>query len=73
MMFDNGSECNIISKDLVTRLRLEPLKGKIVTRSFGQEEEINIGFVVVELLKENGTIARVRAYVVDSITEAPKV
>ena len=37
------------------------------------EEAIDIGFVVVELLKENGTIARVRAYIVDSITEAQKV
>ena len=73
MMFDKGSKCNIISEDLVARLRLEPLTGKIVTKSFRHEEEINIGFVVVELLKENGTIARVRAYVVDSITEAQKV
>jgi hypothetical protein len=37
------------------------------------EEAIDIGFVVVELLKENGTIARVRAYIVDSITEAKKL
>ena len=73
MMFDKGSKCNIISEDLVARLKLKPLSGKIVTKSFRNEEEINIGFVVVELLKDDGTIARVRAYVLDSITEAQKV
>ena len=32
MMFDKGSKCNIISKDLVARVRLEPLTGKIVKK-----------------------------------------
>ena len=36
-------------------------------------EAIYIEFVVIELLRENGTEALVRAYVVDSITEMKKV
>jgi hypothetical protein len=53
VIFDKGSRCSMISKDLVAKLRLEPLTEKIIIKS----EEINTGFVVVALLKEDSTIA----------------
>ena len=63
----------MISKDLLARLGLEPLKGTIIVKSFKNTDAVNTGFVVIELLKEDGTVALVRAYVADSITEITKV
>jgi hypothetical protein len=45
----------------VARLKLEPQTRKIVRKPFGDTDDINIGFVVVELLKEDGAIVRIRA------------
>ena len=50
------------------KLGLESLKRTIVVRSFMHTEAINTEFVVVELLREDGTVSLVRAYVVDSIS-----
>ena len=63
----------MITKNIVRTLGLESLKRTIVVKSFMHTEAIDTEFVVVELLKEDGTVALVRAYVVDSITEMTKV
>jgi hypothetical protein len=73
IFFDKGSTCSMITKDLIERLGLESLKRIIVVKSFMQTEAINTEFVVVELIREDGTVALVRAYVVDSIMEMTKV
>ena len=67
-MFDEGSKYNMVSKSLVARLKLEPqTEGKI------RKPIENKGLVVVDMLREDGTIARIRAYVVDSITNALEI
>ena len=73
IFYDKGSTCSMITKDLVARLGLDSLKRTIIVKSFMHTEAIDTEFVVVELLKEEGTVALVRAYVVDSITEMTKV
>jgi hypothetical protein len=73
IFFDKGNTCSMITKNIVRRLGLESLKRTIVVKSFMHTEAIYTEFVVVELLKEDGTVALVRAYVVDSITEMTKV
>jgi hypothetical protein len=62
----------MISKGLVARLGLEPLRRKIIVKAFMHTEAIDREFVVIRLLKEDGTVALVRAYIVDSITETTK-
>ena len=63
----------MITKHLVGKLGLESLQKTIIVKSFMHTEAIDTEFVVVELFREDGTEALVRAYVVDSITEMTKV
>jgi hypothetical protein len=68
VMFDGGSIHNMISKTLVARVKLEPqIEGEI------RKPNGNKGLVVVDMPREDGTIAQIRAYVVDSITNAPEM
>ena len=74
IFYDDGSTCSMVTKDLVARLGLTSVKKRIImVKSFRHTESINTELVVLELLKEDGTIARVQAYVVDSITEVRTV
>jgi hypothetical protein len=73
IFFDKGSTCSMITKHLVEKLGLESLQKTIIVKSFMHTEAIGTEFVVIELLRENGTVALVRAYVVDSNTEMTQV
>ena len=70
---DRGSTCSMVTKELVKRLSIESISKSVIVQSFGHQDAIDTEFVVLELLKYDGTVTRIRAYVVDSITEMPKV
>ena len=70
---DKGSTCSMVSRQLVRLLGLESIKKTVVVQSFGHTDSIDTEFVVLELLKQDGSIALIRAYVVDTITTMAKV
>ena len=70
---DKGSTCSMVTKDLVEKLGLESVSKSVVVQSLGHTDCLKTEFVVLEILKNDGTIALVRAYVVDSITNMAKV
>ena len=49
------------------------LKRTLIVQSFRHTEAIDTEYVVVELLKSDGTVAHIRAYAVDRITSMAKV
>ena len=63
----------MVTRELVKTLGIESISKSVIVQSFGHQDIIDTEFVVLELLKYNGDVARIRAYVVDSITEMPKV
>ena len=70
---DKGSTCSMVTKQLVKTLGLESIKKTVVVQSFGHTDSIDTEFVVLELLKQDGTIALIRAYVMESITTMAEV
>ena len=70
---DKGSTCSMVMKALVKRLNLQSLKKTLIVQSFRYTEAIDTKYVVLELLKTDGTVAHIRAYVVDRITSIAKV
>jgi hypothetical protein len=58
---------------LVKRLNLQSLKKTLIVQSFRHTEAIVTDYVVLELLKSDGTVVHIRAYVVDRITSMAKV
>ena len=60
VMFNEGSKYNMVSKSLVARLKLEPQTEGNIRKPIG-----NKSLIVVDMLREDGTTARIRAHVVD--------
>ena len=73
IFFDNGSTCSMIKRALVEALKLETVRRTIVVHSFRHVEALDTEYVVIELLQVDGTVAPVRAYVVDTITSMAAV
>ena len=73
IFFDKGSTCSMVTKSLVERLELEALKRTLIVQSFRHTEAIDTEYVGIELLKTDGTVAHIRAYVVERITSMAKV
>ena len=73
IFFDNGSTCSMIRRALVEALKLETVRRTLVVHSFRHVEALDTEYVVIELLQIDGSVAPVRAYVVDTITSMAKV
>ena len=73
IFFDNGSTCSMIRRALVEALKLETVRRTLVVHSFRHVEALDTEYVVIELLQIDGTVAPVRAYVVDTITSMAEV
>ena len=58
---DKGSTCSMVTKKLVRTLGLESIKKTVVVQSFGHTDSIDTEFVVLELLKQDGTIDLISA------------
>ena len=71
--FDEGSTFTIVTRALVRALNLSKRRKALIVESFGHTEEINTECVVLDLLKSDGSVAQVTAYVVDKITSVAKV
>ena len=70
---DKGSTCSMVTKDLVLELGLESISKSVVVQSLGHTDCLKTEFVVLEILRNDGSIALVRAYVVESITNMARV
>jgi hypothetical protein len=73
IFYDKGSTCTMVTRRLVDSLKINSLKKTLILESFRHTESINSEYVVLELLRTDGTVAQVRAYVVDSITSMAAV
>ena len=73
IFYDKGSTCTMVTRRMKNILGLESIKKAVLVQSFGHEERLDTEFVVLELLQVNGSVAQVRAYVVDSITTMAQV
>ena len=63
----------MVSRKLVDCLRMDSERKTLIVESFGHTDSLNSEYVVLELLQTDGTVAQVRAYVVDSITSMAAV
>ena len=70
---DKGSTCIMVTRRLVDSLKMDSEKKTLIVESFRHTESINFEYVVLELLRIDGTVDQVRAYVVDSITSMAEV
>ena len=73
LFFDKGSTCSMVTKKMVKLMGLESIRRTVVVQSFGHTDTIDTEFVVLEVLKEDGLVALIRAYVVESITSMAEV
>jgi hypothetical protein len=71
--FDKGSTCSMITSGLAHRLGLPTEKKVLVVESFMETRTIHSQFTVIELLREDGSLEQIRAYVVDKITNLGQV
>ena len=62
IFFDKGSTYSMVTKSLVEKLELEAIKRTLIVHSFRHTEAIDTEYVVIELLKTDGTVAHIRAY-----------
>ena len=68
-----GSKCSMVTKELVRRLNFVSLQKTLIVQSFIHTEAIDTEYLVLEFLRTDGSVAQVRAYVVDRITNMTKV
>ena len=73
IFFDKGSTCTMVSRRLVDELKMDSERKTLIVESFGHTDSLNSEYVVLEILQADGTVAQVRAYVVDSITRMAAV
>ena len=71
--FDKGSTCSMITSGLAHRLGLPTEKKVLVVESFMETRTLHSQFTVIELLREDGSLEQIRAYVVDKITNLGQV
>ena len=71
--FYKGSTCSMVTSSLVNRLGLPTEKKVLVVQSFLHTQTINTQFTVIELLRDDGNLEQIRAYVVDKITTLAQV
>ena len=63
----------MVTSSLVHRLCLPTEKKVLVVQSFLHTQTINSQFTVIELLRDDGNLEQIRAYVVDKITTLAQV
>ena len=73
IFFDKGSTCTMVCRRLVEELKMDSKRKTLVVESFGHTDALNSEYVVLEILQSDGTVAQVRAYVVDNITSMSAV
>jgi hypothetical protein len=73
IFFDEGSTFTIVTRALVRALKLSKQRRVLIVESFGHTEEMNTECLLLDLLKSDGSVAQVRACVVDKITSVAKV
>ena len=73
IFFDKGSTCTMVSRRLVDELKMDSERKTLIVESFGHTDSLNSEYVILEILQADGTVAQVRAYVVDSITSMAAV
>ena len=63
-----GSTCSMLTDEMVKMLGLESIRRTMIVQTFGHTDTINTEFRLLELLKEDGSVALIRVFVVESIT-----
>ena len=58
IFFDKGSTCTMVTRKLVASLQLDSEKKTLIVKSFWHTEAINSEYVVLKLLRTDGTVAQ---------------